>query len=102
MSEILRKEKQVIIVPGKDTVASMVQDFKRELRSLVEEGVRELIIDLAGVGLIDSVGLGVLIATYNSLRKVGGRLILTQVSREIYCLFKTMRLDQHFEIQIVQ
>ena len=82
-------------------VASMAQEFRNEVRSLVEEGTKELVIDLAGVEMIDSVGIGVLIASHNSLAKVGGKLKVTNVSKEVYGLFKTMRLDQHFEVSAV-
>jgi len=57
-----------VIMPNTDIVASSIEDFKSELRQLVEKGVEELIIDLTRVTMVDSVGLGVLIATHNSLK----------------------------------
>ncbi len=99
MARAMKKAKQNVIKPGKDIVASMVDEFRKKLLILIDKGNNDLGIDLTGVEMIDSVGLGVLIATHNSLRKTGGKLTVTNVSKDIYGLFKTMRLDQHFEIR---
>ena len=99
MSEIVKQEDQSIIKPGENVVASMAQEFRKELLSLLEGGIKELIIDLTGVTMIDSIGIGVLVAAHNSISKSGGKLAVTNVSENICSLFKTMRLDQHLEIK---
>ncbi|MBF0449612.1 MAG: STAS domain-containing protein [Candidatus Magnetomorum sp.] len=87
------------IAPRKDIVASMVADFKKELQNMiVEEGITELEIDLSGVEMVDSVGLGAFIATHNTLSQKNGKLTVIHATEDIFSLFKTMRLDQHFEI----
>ena len=88
-----------VVQPGADIVASMADDFKSNLLQMVKKGIPELIIDFTGVEIVDSVGLGVVIATHNSLSNSGGKLKVINVSNDIYQLFKTMRLDQHFEVQ---
>ena len=84
---------------SKDIIASMADDFRKKLRKLVKDGIKDLTIDLRGVEKIDSVGLGVLIAAHNSLKDVGGKLKIKNVSGDIVDLMKTMRLDQHFEVE---
>jgi anti-sigma B factor antagonist len=49
--------------------------------------------------MVDSVGIGVIIATHNSLNKVGGKLKVTNITKDIYTLFTTMRLDRHFTVE---
>jgi anti-anti-sigma factor len=88
-----------VIKPGKDVVASMAEEFKQSLLDEIKNGIKELVIDLTGVEVVDSVGLGVMIATHNSLSKSGGKLKVVNASEDICRLFQTMRLDQHFEIQ---
>ncbi len=88
-----------VIKPGKDVVASMAEEFKKNLLDLIKNGIKELVIDLSGVEVVDSVGLGVMIATHNTLSKSGGKLKVINASEDICRLFQTMRLDQHFEIQ---
>ena len=94
-----KKKTANVIKPGKDIVASMADDFKSKLLILVKKGTKELILDLSGVEAVDSVGLGVVIATHNSLKNAGGKLKVIKASEDIFRLFQTMRLDQHFEIQ---
>ena len=44
-------------------------------------------------------GIGLLIATHNSLKAKGGRLRVVNVSPEILNLFKAIRLDRHFAVE---
>ena len=97
MNKVIEKE-NVTLKPACDIVASMAKEFREELISKVTEGVQELVIDLEGVEMIDSVGLGLFIAAHNSLSRLGGKLIVCNVSDDICKLFKTMRLDQHFTV----
>lgn len=67
-------------------------------RQRIQEGVRRMVLDFSRVESIDSVGIGLLVATHNSLARQGGALALTSVSRDIYQLLTMMRLDKHFSI----
>ena len=98
MSEILRQQDQATITPQSDMVASMAGEFKGELKALLDQGIKDLTIDIGAVEMIDSVGLGVLIAACNSIGRVGGNLTIRNASKDIHSLFKTMRLDRHFKV----
>lgn len=98
MSIIKKDGNQVIVKPGKDVVASMANEFRAELNSQIQESPSELVIDLSGVEMVDSVGIGVIIATHNSLDQKGGKLKVINIAEDIYGLFSTMRLDRHFTV----
>ena len=98
MSEVIKDSEKTTIRPEGDIVASMVGDFKHELKGLLDEGIKDLTIDLANVEMVDSVGLGTFIATHNSLKQSGGQLTISNVSPDITGLLKTMRLDKHFTV----
>lgn len=98
MSEILKEGGAVTIKPGYDIVASVVDNLKTELKEVVEGGLSRLVIDLSDTKMIDSMGIGILIATYNSLKKRSVPMALIRVSPEITSLLKNMRLNQYFEI----
>ncbi len=98
MSEILKDGSVVTIKPGHDIVASRVEQLKAELKGIIDGGLSKLVIDFTETTMIDSMGIGILIATYNSLKKKGGTLELTHVSPEIASLLKNMRLNQYFTI----
>jgi anti-anti-sigma factor len=99
MSEIIREENKITIRPNDNIVASISHEFREELLSLIEEGEKGLIVDMKDVLIIDSVGIGILVAAHNSLSKYGEKLTVINLSEDIYQLFKTMRLDQHLEIK---
>ena len=98
MSEITRQGETVQLTPRGDIVAAVVQELRQELKTLVDEGARHLVLDCAEVDMVDSVGIGLLIATHNSLKARGGGLALIRVGDDIAGLFKAMRLDKHFEL----
>jgi anti-sigma B factor antagonist len=85
------------IKPGKEIVASIVQSLREQILSSLEHGVKEITIDLNGVETIDSAGLGLLIAAYNSLKGVGGSLKIKNASEKINKFFQTTQLDKYFE-----
>jgi anti-anti-sigma factor len=99
MIEVTREDKKATIRPaGDNIVAASIPELRSKMRNIVEEGVRELVVDLTGVQMVDSSGIGLLIAAYNSLRKVGGRLAVIHASADILELFQTMRVHQHFSV----
>ncbi|NLD35407.1 MAG: STAS domain-containing protein [Desulfatiglans sp.] len=90
-----RKTNKKTVKPGKDISGSIVEDLRLKLLKLINKDVNELAIDMKGVNMIDSTGLGVLIAARNSLDKAGGLLRLTNVSENIDNLFKMMGIDRY-------
>ncbi len=99
MNEIVNIEDQTIVKPGEDVVASMADAFKAELLSAVNSSQGTLVIDLNGVNMVDSVGIGVIIAAYNSLSQSNRQLKVINVAKDIYGLFSTMRLDRRFTVE---
>lgn len=98
MSTINYQGDNAVISPENDIVASVAPQFREKLKEIVDRGVKELIVDLTQVEMIDSIGMGLLIATHNSLSKAGGKLSLINASTDIFGLLRTMRLDKHFLI----
>lgn len=99
MSEIVNKGDQTIIKPGVDVVASMAEAFKTELLSVINESSSEVVIDLEGVEMVDSVGIGVIIAAHNTLNQSDRKLKVINVVKDVYGLFTTMRLNRRFTVE---
>jgi len=97
--EITRQNRQVIVKPGTDLVASMADGFREELQQVIRESPESVTIDLTGVEMVDSVGIGVMIAVYNSLAKMEGMLKVINANKNLLNLFRTMRLDRHFTVE---
>jgi len=99
MNVITREDDRAVVQPSGDTiVAANIPELRLKMRDIVADGVRDLVIDLAGVQMVDSSGIGLLISAYNSLRKVGGRLALIHASDDLLALFRAMRMHQHFSV----
>jgi len=81
-----------------DVVAATLPELRSELRRLVDEGARDFVIDMANTRMVDSSGLGLLIALHNSLKKHNGRLSLTHVSKDLMKLFESMRIHQFLTV----
>lgn len=78
--------------------ASNTPALRKLLQERLQGGARRMALDFTSVESIDSVGIGLLVATHNSLAKVGGSLSLTNVRQDIYQLLTMMRLDKYFSI----
>ena len=69
--------------PGRDCTVVEVQGvldmttdppFRQMLRQVIDSGVRRVVVDLAGVRLLDSSGLATLVLMFKALAKDGGVL----------------------------
>jgi anti-anti-sigma factor len=100
MNEVLaiQKDTRAVIRPEDDVVAASVADLRSRMRGLIGAGVRDLVVDLSAVRMVDSAGLGLLISAHNSLRKAGGQISVVHASPDVYELFRTMRIHQHFSV----
>ena len=98
MMEINKKANRTIVMPTKDIVAATAKAFREGLLALIDEGDLQIVIDLTNVEMIDSVGLGVFIATHNTLSKAEGTLTVVNASADVFKLFRTMGLFRHFDV----
>lgn len=96
---LTKDQSQATMCPPGDIVASATAELRAAMKKLIDSGVRQLELDLTHVTMIDSAGLGLLIAAHNSLRKVAGEMTVVGASPEIVELLTTMRMTQHFRVQ---
>ena len=87
-------------------VLSLDGDFMGELdrselassvQNLLAGGSKQFIVDLRGVHHINSCGLGSLVSTLTTLRKVGGNLLLACANPGVHNLFEMTRLVKVFD-----
>ena len=75
-----------------DLTAVLVPDLQAGLKQVLQKGVRNLVFDLTSTRMLDSSGMGLLIAAANSLAAIGGKVSVTNVSPDIFRLLQSMRL----------
>ena len=100
MSEIkvVQTGARATILLGDILAAADVPELKKEMKRLIGEGVTSIAIDSTHLTLLDSTGIGCLVAAHNSLAKLNGSLSIIQASPDIYDLLCSMRLDRHIKI----
>ena|SRR5579864_1387979 len=96
--EIRQEGTVAVVAPNGDVLASSMAQLRPAMRDLVRSGVREMVVDLASTSMIDSTGLGLLLAAFNSLQAAGGKFSIVHASDEILELLRTMRMHQHFSV----
>ncbi len=92
-------KRTVILKLEQDLVASHSAEVRNQLRTLIGQGARNVVLDFGQVRMVDSAGLGMIIAAHNSLKKVDGELAVTECSVEIIELFRSMRIHQHMRVE---
>lgn len=96
--EINHSGAQAALIARGDLTTVDLPGLKAEVKRLMEDGVTQITMDCAGLDLIDSTGIGFLVAMHNSLSRVKGSLEIVQVQADIYDLLCSMRLDRHIKI----
>ena len=87
----------ILDLSGKLTIGDGAQLLKDKSESLVFQGRKQVIVNLAAVPYIDSGGLGQLVACYTTLARAGGRLTLLNVNTRNHDLLSITKLVSVFE-----
>ena len=73
-------------------------EFKERLVQVIEDGKKQLVVDLSKATFIDSTTLGVLVGGVKRLRPAGGSLALVCTDENITKIFEITGLDRVFPI----
>ena len=81
------------IVLGEETVA-----LREKVKSLLSKGKKKIVLDLKDVSMIDSSGLGALVAAHSSAKSAGAALRLCNLGSRTNELLQMTRLLTVFEV----
>lgn len=95
MSEVQQSHDDVLVTLDRDVTSTNAQDFRNTIFAIIQQGGKDVVVDLQHVAIVDSTGIGVLISAQNALRVQGGSLKVIHASPDILRLFKILRLDAH-------
>lgn len=84
--------------PSEDLTAATIEQCRSCIMKLIQATNGKFTIDLSKVHMVDSKGIGLIIASYNTLQTSSRELEITGSNDEIRSLFKLMRLDRHFVV----
>ncbi|MBF0530138.1 MAG: STAS domain-containing protein [Deltaproteobacteria bacterium] len=92
---IMEKEEtmeRVILCPDFDIVASRVGEIRDAVLNVAGRS-RRVVLDLSRTSIIDSMGIGVIVACLKTLKQQGGDLVIENAKQDIIKLFKLLKLD---------
>ena len=87
----------VLDLKGKITLGEGDELLKDKVNSLVNQGIKKIILNLADVPYIDSAGLGEVVRTYTTVKRQGGTMRLLNLTKRIEDLLAITKLLTVFE-----
>ena len=87
----------VLDLKGKVTLGQGDELLKDKVNSLVNQGQRKIVLNLAGVPYVDSAGLGEIVRTYTTVSRQGGSMKLLNLTKRITDLLAITKLLTVFE-----
>jgi len=94
-------------IAGKVAIVKVIGDItlnkggdvllKDKVQSLLQQGQKNLLIDLSGVAYVDSAGLGELVQAYATTKNRGGALKLLNVTKRLQDLLVVTKLLTVFD-----
>jgi len=105
MAELNISERQVgdvtlLDMSGKITIGEGSVALRTAIRRLLEEGKKKILLNLAGVGYIDSSGIGELVSSYTAINNAQGQLkllSLTEKLRDLLAITKLLTVFDTYE-----
>jgi anti-sigma B factor antagonist len=73
-------------------------ELRKACETLIKNNEKKVLMDLSGVTYIDSSGLATLIEMFQRLKKIGGRLRLSNMNEKVKNVFEITKLYKLFEI----
>jgi anti-sigma B factor antagonist len=99
--EIHRREREGIVLldlKGHLVMGAGDTALREFVQSLFDHGNRQLILNLAGVSNVDTIGAGALLFLAQEYRAAGGKLVLFQLAHTHGELYEMARLEAALEI----
>lgn len=96
---IERDGRTIAVIMKGDLTASVISEIQAGLKKELERDTKEVVFDLTATVMLDSSGIGFLVATSNSLGRIQGRISVTGVSADIFQLLQSMRLVSRLNVK---
>jgi anti-sigma B factor antagonist len=103
MADINISERQagdvtILDLDGKVTIGEGSVALRNAIRRLLGEGKNKILLNLGGVGYIDSSGIGELVSSFTAVNKEGGTLKLLNLTQKIQDLLAITKLLTVFDV----
>ncbi len=97
VKEIEAGDVSILDLTGNITIGDGNVVLRSEIRRLLEEGKKRILLDLGNVRNVDSSGLGELVASFATISRAGGQLKMVHLTRRIQDLMAITKLLTVFD-----
>lgn len=87
----------ILDLKGKITLGEGDEVLKDKVNSLLQQGRKQILLNLGDVPYVDSAGLGQIVRTYTTVSRNGGQLKLVHLTKRITDLLSITKLLTVFE-----
>jgi anti-anti-sigma factor len=84
----------VVELTGQLHAGNMLLSVESSLNKLLKEGPKKIVVDLSGLHLIDSSGIGILVVSSATVRKLGGSFRLAGAVGSVANVLEMIGLNQ--------
>jgi anti-sigma B factor antagonist len=103
MAELNISERQagdvtILDMDGKVTIGEGSVALRTAIRRLLGEDKKKILLNLAGVGYVDSSGIGELVSSFTAVNKESGQLKLLNLTQKIQDLLAITKLLTVFDV----
>jgi anti-sigma B factor antagonist len=88
----------ILVCSGKLMGGPDYEKFHGEIKSLVAEGFKNVLLDFEKITFINSTGVGILISGFTTLKTNGGHLKICKLTDRVESIFIVSQLDRVFEL----
>jgi anti-sigma B factor antagonist len=87
----------ILDLVGNITLGDSADVMRDKIRSLLQQGHKQIVVNLAGVSYVDSAGLGELVRTHATASQQGASVKLTNMTKRLQDLLVITKLSTVFD-----
>jgi anti-sigma B factor antagonist len=88
----------VLLLSGKIMGGPDYEKFHSEIKTLINDGFVDVLLDFSKVAWINSTGIGLLVTGYHTLKRNGGRMKVCSVGPRVESIIMVTQLDRVFDV----
>jgi anti-sigma B factor antagonist len=88
----------ILSLKGKLMGTPETEELHDEVRSLLGQGAKKVVLDMGGVTWLNSMGVGSIMRSYTSVMNSGGELSLANLTEKVQSLFFVTQLIRIFKV----
>jgi anti-sigma B factor antagonist len=73
-------------------------DAGRDVRELLDQGVRKFVLEMANIREMGTTALGLLVTLTRQVRQSGGQVVLARPGRVVVEYIEAMRMDDYWDV----